>query len=173
MNRSARQWRRATTSNSELGTVASFLLIAPAALWPPPSIAQSVDVRDIQAGTNRLVLVENGVSRAPIIVAEGASPETMRAAEELAGYIQKTSGARPKIIAGSPATVPARAIWVGFQPKLSALFPGVHFTFEKPEEILIVASEHHLAIVGRDRMVGGVQTEYGTANPGTTFSVKR
>ncbi|MGQ9823356.1 MAG: hypothetical protein ACUVQK_16000 [Thermogutta sp.] len=148
-------------------------MITAAALWPPPSIAQSGDAPNIQAGTNRSVLVENGVSRAPIIVAEGTSPETMRAAEELAGYIEKTANARPDIIAGNPNPAPAQAIWVGFQPNRNGLFPGVRFTFEKPEEILIVGSENHLAIVGRDRMVGGVQTEYGTANPRTTPSIKR
>ena len=72
-----------------------------------PSVAA-----DVAAG-GKLVLVEKGVSRAPIIVAEGASPETVRAAEELAGYIQKTSGARPDVIKGSPDPAPARAIWVG------------------------------------------------------------
>lgn len=54
-----------------------------------PSVAADV----APAGT--LVLVEKGVSRAPIIVVEDASPETVRAAEELADYIKKISGARP------------------------------------------------------------------------------
>ena len=128
-----------------------------------PSVAADV------APEGELVLVEKGVSRAPIIVAEGASTETVRAAEELADYIQKTSGARPDMIKGNPDPVPDRAIWVGIQPKLSALFPEVRFTFEKPEEILIVADENHLAIAGRDRMTDGVQTEYGTANAVYTF----
>jgi hypothetical protein len=131
--------------------------------WTMPSSAGGGD-----AG-GKLVLVEQGVSQVPIVVAEDALTATVRAAEELATYIEKTSGARPDVIHGNPDPVPTRAIWVGYQPKLNELFPVVRFSFERPEEILIVAGASHLAIVGRDRTVGDIQTEYGTANAVYTF----
>ncbi|MFN2352415.1 MAG: hypothetical protein ABR497_10760, partial [Kiritimatiellia bacterium] len=46
----------------------------------------------------QLVLVEDGVSRAPIVVFQDAPPFTRQAADELAAYIEKTSGARPDVI---------------------------------------------------------------------------
>ncbi len=129
-----------------------------------------------------LVLVENGVSRAPIVVFADAPPLTIEAAEHLADYIEMTSGARPEVIIGEPARLPERAIWVGYQPVLDGLFPGVDFNFENPEEILISATGNHLVIAGRDvwdaenmTMAGGrstvvgVQQEYGTANAVYTF----
>jgi hypothetical protein len=64
-----------------------------------------------------LVLVENGVSRVPIVVFKDAPPFTRRAADELAQYIEKTSGAKPQIIEGDPQPTPAHAIWVGYQPR--------------------------------------------------------
>ncbi|MFO8012502.1 MAG: DUF4838 domain-containing protein, partial [Phycisphaerae bacterium] len=111
-----------------------------------------------------LVLVEQGVSRAPIVVAEGASPSARQAATELAACIEKTSGARPEIFEGVPDHAPKHAIWVGVSPAVKGLFPGVDFAFTHPEEILISASEDHLVVAGRDRRRGDTWTEHGTAN---------
>jgi len=116
-----------------------------------------------------LVLVEEGESRAPIIVAADAPPETQRAAASLGEYIQKTSGAQTAIIEGLPDPLPPRAIWVGYQPALDALFPKLKFDFQHPEEILIAANENHVVIAGRDRVVNGKQLEFGTANAVYTF----
>ena len=129
-----------------------------------------------------LVLVEAGVSRAPVVVFENAPPKTLRAARELAEYIEKTSGAKPEVIEGLPDPMPESAVWVGYQPVLEELFPGLDFDFQHPEEILIAASERHLVVAGRDRWlpdhlavelrhstVEGVQTEYGTVNAVYTF----
>jgi len=136
----------------------------------------------VAARAGELVLVEKGVSRAPIIVFQGAPPYTRLAADDLARYIEKTSGARPPVIEGQPQPVPEHAIWVGFQPKLKELFPEIDFDFKHPEEILIAANEKHLVIAGRDRWdpahlavqgrrkkVEGVQQEYGTTNAVYTF----
>lgn len=131
----------------------------------------------------RLLLVEQGVSQSPIVVYQGAPPMTRRAADELAGYMEKISGAKPQVIDGTPATTPKHAIWVGYQPKLKELFPGTDFDFKHPEEILIAANEHHLVIAGRDRWnpkrptakgrgtrsIDGWQDEYGTVNAVYTF----
>ncbi len=118
-----------------------------------------------------LVLVERGVSRAPIVLAEGdpASAANRQAAEDLADYIEKVGGARPDVLTGTPEPIPERAIWVGLHPQLKALLPDVDFSFEQREEILIAANTHHLAIVGRDRFVDGHQVEFGTANAVYTF----
>lgn len=135
------------------------------------------------AAAESLVLVENGQSHAPIVVFEDAPPLTRQAAEELAEYIERTSGARPEVIEGRPDPLPERAIWVGYQDVLEELFPDTDLGFDRPEEILIAANDSHLVIAGRDRWdpdnllvdfgrratVDGVQQEYGTANAVYTF----
>ncbi len=135
------------------------------------------------ADAEELVLVEEGVSRAPIVIFADAPPLTRQAAEELAYYMEKTSGARPEVIDGEPDPVPEHAIWVGYQPLLDELFPEQNFEFEYPEEILIAANERHLVIAGRDRWdpenlvvpirlgrtLNGFQQEYGTHNAVYTF----
>lgn len=130
-----------------------------------------------------LVLVENGVSRVPIVVFKDAPPFTRRAADELAEYIGKISGAKPEVIEGLPDPVPEQAIWVGFQPKLKEIFPKLDFDFKHPEEILISSDGKNLVIAGRDRWnpnhmtikdrkgkeIVGIQQEYGTVNAVYTF----
>ncbi len=135
-----------------------------------------------------LVLVEDGVSLAPVIIYEGAPPRTVQAAYDLAEYIGKISGVRPEVLVGQPLPLPERAIWVGYQPVLEELFSSVDFGFRHPEEILIVADSRNLVVAGRDRwdderldvdgagftfatqsVVRGVQSEYGTANAVYTF----
>jgi Domain of unknown function (DUF4838) len=129
-----------------------------------------------------LALVQDGVSRAPIVIFKDAPPITRRAADELAQYIKKVSGAKPKVIEGRPDPLPERAIWVGYQPVLKKVFPKIDFDFKHPEEILIAANKNHLVIAGRDRWdpnrlvvkgkrntVNGIQEEYGTCNAVYTF----
>jgi hypothetical protein len=130
-----------------------------------------------------LIVVEEGTARMPIVVFENAPPFTRQAVEDLANYIEKTSGARPEVLEGLPDPIPEHAIWVGYQPKLKELFPDVDFDFKHPEEILISANENHLVIAGRDRWdpehmtmkdrrgkeIVGVQQEYGTVNAVYTF----
>jgi hypothetical protein len=147
--------------------------------------AFSADVflaKDGHAQGQQLVLVEDGVSRAPIIVFDGAPRYTRQAADELAAYMEKIGGARPEIIDGEPDPIPEHGIWVGLQPKLAELFPGIDFEFNHPEEILIAANRNHLVIAGRDRWdpdhlvvegidenIVGRQQEYGTVNAVYTF----
>lgn len=119
-----------------------------------------------------LVLVEEGESRLPVVVAEGAGPETVQAANELADYLAKTSGARPEVLVEERSPAPAHAIWVGLQPGVEARFPGVKLEFSEPEEILIVCGRNDLLIAGRDRVVEGKQIEYGTVNAVYTFLQK-
>ncbi|HEY2572926.1 MAG TPA: DUF4838 domain-containing protein, partial [Verrucomicrobiaceae bacterium] len=128
------------------------------------------------------VLVSENSPPAPIIVYKGAPPRTRDAAVTLAVYIEKISGVRPQIIDGEPQPLPQRAVWVGCQPALKALFPMTDFEFKFPEETLIAANEQHLVIAGRDRwdpahmqakgrlaMKTGLQQEYGTANAVYSF----
>lgn len=170
------------SNNSNTGAAVRFLLITAALLCAPLPVARSGDAPDNPGKTNKLLLVENGVSRAPIVIFEGAPPMTRRAAEELAEYIEKISGARPEVIEGEPNPIPAHAIWIGYQPVLAKLFPDIDFDFQHPEEILIAANENHLVIAGRDRWdpdhlvvegidekIVGRQQEYGTVNAVYTF----
>jgi len=142
----------------------------------------SVSAQATAAGRGRLTLVKQGKSLAPVVIFKDAPPFTRRAADELAGYIEKISGAKPQVIEGEPKPIPEHAIWVGFQPKLKELFPKIDFDFRHPEEILIAANESHLVIAGRDRWdpdrlvvegrnstIEGKQKEYGTANAVYTF----
>jgi len=130
----------------------------------------------------KFVLVEDGVSRAAIVVSKDAPPLTRGAADELALYIEKISGAKPEVIVGQPDRVPEHAIWVGYQPVLKKLFPKVDFEFKHAEEILLAANMNHVVLAGRDRwlpnhlvvkgrnsVIKGVQLEYGTANAVYTF----
>lgn len=149
-------------------------------LSAPNAILYAADGNETLAGN--LVLVEDGVSRAPIIVFQNAPPRTREAADQLAEYVEKISGARPDVIEGQPPIIPPHAIWVGYQPVLKRLMPGVDFDFKHPEEILITADENHLVIAGRDRWdpehmdgwgrlapITGRQQEYGTINAVYTF----
>jgi hypothetical protein len=140
----------------------------------------------VSAG-KEFVIVEKGAGPAPVIVFSNAPPMTRQAADDLAGYIGKISGAKPEVITNAPNPLPERAIWVGYQPKLKELFPKVDFDFKHPEEILIACDGKNLVIAGRDRWdpdhllvakeafesgrkdVDGFQYEYGTANAVFTF----
>src|SRR5690606_5846599 len=128
------------------------------------------------------VLVEKGVSRAPIVLGKEAPPRTREAAVTLADTIETMSGARPEILVGAPNPLPPTANWIGHQGALEKLFPKVDFQFRHPEEIVIAANEKHLVIAGRDRWkpqqltVPGKdgkpvpkQQEAGTANAVYTF----
>ncbi len=123
-------------------------------------------------GAAEMILAENGMSRAPIMVAADASPATKRAAMEMAAYFEKVSGAKATL--GAPGSQPpgAGAIWVGHHALLKARFPDVDFDLKNPEEVLIACNGHDLVVAGRDRMVGEIQTEYGTANAVYTFLQK-
>ena len=69
-----------------------------------------------------MVWVAEGLPPAPILVpAEDPSGEVHKAAEELAGYVEKISGQRPEVIQGAPQPLPERAVWVGYQPALDAM----------------------------------------------------
>ncbi|MEI6422309.1 MAG: DUF4838 domain-containing protein, partial [Lentisphaerota bacterium] len=123
-------------------------------------------------GADSFAVVENGVSRMPIVVAENAPPDTVSAARDLAGYIGKISGARPAIITGNPEQLPVSAIWVGAHPMLNKVFPGKDLALKYPEEILVLSSGGNVAILGQDAVLGKVQTCSGTANAVYTFAQK-
>lgn len=152
----------------------SITLLVP---WASPSTGQ-----EKVTAVETLVLVDQGVCHAPIIVFKDAPPRTREAADQLAEYMEKTSGVRPEVIEGQPKPLPPHGIWVGYQPVLKQLFPDVNFDFQHPEEILIAANANHLVIAGRDRWdpkhmegkgrlapITGRQQEYGTINAVYTF----
>ncbi len=120
-----------------------------------------------------LTLVEEGRARLPVIVAADAPPATIEAAQDLADYLAKIGGARPEVCTGAPDPAPGSAIWVGLPPDAARLFPGQDLAFRHPEEILLLGTERHLLIAGRDRLVAGRQTEFGTANAVYTFLQKQ
>lgn len=128
------------------------------------------------------VWVEPGREPVPVLVAPDAPPRTREAARQLADYVGKICGRTPSVVDSVPATPPERAVWVGVQPLLRQLLPDARLAFDHPEETLILATEQHLVIAGRDRwdpqhmeqkgrlsMKTAVQQEYGTANAVYTF----
>jgi hypothetical protein len=128
------------------------------------------------------IIVSKEAAPVPIIVFEDAPPRTRDAALTLAEYIGKICGQRPAVLDGEPIPAPDRAIWVGAQPVVNALFPKTDFVFKHAEETLIVTDGKHLVIAGRDRwnpghqeakgrlaMKTGIQQEYGTANAVYSF----
>jgi hypothetical protein len=165
----------------KLLSAASLAVTLVALIVADPARAALQAIEPWSKSSGQLVLAENGKSRMPIVLFEGAPPYIRQAAEELADYIEKTSGGRPELIEGEPNPSPTHAIWVGYQPKLDELFPQIDFDFKHPEEILIAANANHLVIVGRDvwdpdglvvkykRTVHGRQQEYGTVNAVYTF----
>ncbi len=169
-------------STRSCGAAAAAVLLTAATILAAANPSLRNEVRADPGTDPKLVLVEEGTSRAPIVVFGGAPPMTRRAADELAEYIEKMSGAKPDVIEGLPDPVPASAIWVGFQPVLNKLFPDLDFNFRHPEEILIAADGKHLVLAGRDRWdpehleveginerIVGKQQEYGTVNAVYTF----
>jgi hypothetical protein len=117
----------------------------------------------------KMILVEKGVARVPIVLAPGASPATAQAAKEMADYIEKISGARPEVLNGATNPVPESAIWVGIQSNVPGLSTKVKIEFQHPEEILLACDGKNVIITGRDRMAGTNQVEYGTANAVYSF----
>jgi hypothetical protein len=129
-----------------------------------------------------LVLVSKDAPPVPIVVFKDAPPRTREVADVLADCIAKISGQKPTVMEGEPSPMPERAIWIGVQPAVKALFPKVDFDFKHAEEIVVAANEKHVVIAGRDRWdvdkldivtkegaIKGVQQEYGTINAVYTF----
>lgn len=73
---------------------------------------------------NSFPLVKDGKALAPLVVAADATPRNREAAKELASAVEKISGSKVEIIEASPANAPERAVWIGMQPGMEALFPG-------------------------------------------------
>lgn len=130
-------------------------------------------------------LVKDGAALAPLVLPSDATPRNLEAAQELADAIKNISGVEMEIIEATPANPPERAVWIGMQPGIEDLFPGVDLSLNEPEEIRIVTSKDHLLIAGRDvfnpehftvpglhEPIEGKQREYGTANAVYTFLQK-
>jgi hypothetical protein len=129
-----------------------------------------------------LPLVGSEGGALPVILPENPPPLSRDAADYLAWCIEKISGVRPEVLEGAPDPLPARAIWVGYQPALDALLPGVDFSYSHPEEVVNASNSNHVAITGRDVWdpefptypgrrfpIENWQKESGTANAVYTF----
>jgi len=123
-----------------------------------------------QAKNQETVLVTEEGTTAPLIVAKNAPPHTIEAVEELARLLEKISGHRPEILNVPPDPLPASTIWVGPHPGLAKAMPGVDFQLTQPEETLYVSQGGHVAILGKDKMVGDAQIMSGTANAVYSFA---
>ena len=103
------------------------------------------------AQAEEFALVKEGTALAPLVVSADATLRNREAAQELAAAIKNISGADIEIIEADPTAPPERAVWIGMQPGMEKLFPGVDLSLNEPEEIRIVTSKNHLLIAGRDR----------------------
>ena len=75
-----------------------------------PGLA-ALGLLSFQLTLTAVTIVEDSTSTAPIIVFADAPQPTLQAANELADYIEKISGARPEVITGEPETLPESATW--------------------------------------------------------------
>jgi len=110
----------------------------------------------------------------PVIMAENAFPNTRTASEDLLDYLEKVSGQRPQLLSHVEEDIPtAGAIWLGAQPGLAKVFPGIDLSFQHPGETRIYCDGKNVLIIGRDVLSGEgktqVQRESGTANAVYTF----
>ncbi len=143
-----------------------------------------IEVKPIEIPQKKVAIQGANFINAPIILPKACTPFMVEAAKELANYIEKICGRKPAILEGVPSLIPPKAIWVGFQPAINKLFPTVDFTYKYPEEIINTANENYIALTGRDiwdpknmsvpnrtgeKMVTGIQQEYGTCNAVYTF----
>src|SRR5438552_746210 len=117
----------------------------------PVAVASLLAASTAMAGEFVLADSDAKIAPPPIVLVKDAPPLTREAAQDLARYIEKATGSKPTLIEGEPRPLPERAIWVGVQPAVKALFPKLDLEFKHPEEILIAANEHHVLIAGRDR----------------------
>lgn len=165
-------------------TLALLFLIAPATSEAQHAsrIGQPSRKLEVFADRAALPLIAAEGTALPILLAAGAPPHTKAAAVTLADCLERIGGVRPEIFETLPDPLPAKAIWVGYQPAMAAAFSGVDFTFHHPEEIVLAANENHVALTGRDRWdpkfstvegrrfpITDAQQEYGTANAVFTF----
>lgn len=149
-----------------------------------PKKDKKPNLNELPVSGNPFIIANNKQSLAPIILPESYTPFMEEAANDLAYYIERISGARPQIIKGTPSPIPAKAIWVGFQPEVAKLFPAIKFNYDHPEEVINAANENYIIISGRDKwnpknmtipdrtgkkMITGYQQEYGTCNAVYTF----
>lgn len=162
---------------------------APAAPEPTPVVTRTVHRSSEKAmryeifeGRSPLSLIGEDGNALPIIVPEDAAPFTRKSAHYLADVIETIGGVRPKVYEELPDPVPAQAVWVGYQPAMDDLFPGVSFEFKHREEVIMAGNESHIAITGRDNWdpkyptvkgrrfpIEDKQQEYGTANAVFSF----
>ncbi|MEY5025254.1 MAG: hypothetical protein RLZZ244_782 [Verrucomicrobiota bacterium] len=118
------------------------------------------------------VLVDStsGMGAAPVVVAANATARTRESARGLADWIGKVCGETPRVVEGGwkEGALPERAVWVGVQPGVAELFPGVRLSFEHPEETLVAAGAKHLLLAGRD-----VEESDGPGEQGTSHAILR
>lgn len=119
-----------------------------------------------------VTLVKDGASPIPILAPKDASEETLLAAQNLATYIEKITGAKPEVRQGAGEKLPESAIWIGSHPELPKVFPGLNLELPQPEEILIASQGLHILLLGRDTFGQTRQLEYGTANAVYSFLQK-
>lgn len=120
------------------------------------------------------VLVDRGQARATIVVERDPKPETRRAADELAGYLQQMSGANIAVVdAGSNVTTPV-TIFIGRDhANLADRFPGLDLSLTDYEQILLAVNGNNVLIAGRDGKDGGARRQAGTAAAIYTFLEER
>jgi hypothetical protein len=92
-----------------------------------------------------MTLARDGVAQAPILLAQDAIPSEETAAAELAGYLERASGAR-FTVDGEPAAPPPRAIYLG--PTERARASGMDCERLEPEAWRIRTSGDDLLLCG-------------------------
>lgn len=144
-----------------------------------PSLAE-ISAPDCFRKRKQFEFVSNGKAKYPVILGTQMTPRTLEAVEDLKYYVRKISGAELTVLSKAPSYIPEKAIWIGFHPELKKLFKKTDFNL-KAEEVLILISKNHLAILGNDgdgkvtdieiegTKFANAQSSYGTINAIYTF----
>ncbi|MFA9479979.1 DUF4838 domain-containing protein [Phycisphaerales bacterium AB-hyl4] len=143
--------------------------------WLVLGVCMSLMVASASLGeeAGEVVLVEPGKALPVIVIPQDAPPHTAEAAEELAHYLSRIVGADEIVVTDEiPNGSAGATIWVGHRPEVEDVFGAEPFAFERPEAFVVMAQPGHVAIVGRDAVVGRAQVESGTANGVYTFLQK-
>lgn len=112
-------------------------------------LLNSLWIKASEANKSEMSIVKNGKNIVPIIISSKASRTIKNAAKELADYLEKISGIRPKILKSDTPAV-ASAIWLGAHQKCKEIFPKLNLEFKHPEEILIACNGKNLLITGKN-----------------------
>ncbi len=122
------------------------------------------------AAQETIVLTSESGPRATILIDREAPELTREAAEKLALYISRISGAKIAIAHETSEVQTPSIIWVGAHRELAERHANADLALTQPEESLILTEGNDIILLGSDKLgSNGKQSEAGTYLAVTTF----